>query len=192
MGEEMGMARHRFGVLVAALVVAIAGEALIGAPASAAPPATGTVIEGHSVPGVALGDTRRQVEQAWGEATFCQSGSKSGDRALCTWQRPDGSVDLSFRGHGGGNPSGGPKDVVAGADWTGLPGWRTTAGITAPDALADPESVPPAYPAAVVYRYGDGHVREVIDAALGIEVVWTPILYTPDFTVTIEIFQPRT
>jgi hypothetical protein len=185
------MARHRLGALLVALVLAIAGELVIRTPAGAAPPATGTVVEGHSVPGVALGDTRRHVQQAWGEATFCQSGSKSGDRALCTWQRSDGSVDLSFRGHGGGNSSGGPNDVVAGADWTGLPGWQTTRGITAPAALADPESVPAAYPAAVVYRYGDGHLLEVIDAALGIEIIWTPILYTPDFTVTMEIFRPR-
>jgi hypothetical protein len=185
------MARHRFGALLAALVLAMAGESVISTTADAAPPATGTVIEGQSVPGVALGDTRRHVQQAWGDATFCQSGSKSGDRALCTWQRPDGSVDLSFRGHGGGNPSGGPNDVVAAANWAGLPGWQTSAGITAPAALADPESVPPAYPKALVYRYGDGHLREVIDAALGIEVVWTPILYTPDFTVIMEIFRPR-
>ena len=49
------------GVLGAlALVIASA------APALAAVPAEGTVVEGHSVPGVALGATRRHVLAAWG------------------------------------------------------------------------------------------------------------------------------
>ena len=174
---------------VAVTVAAVVG--FTAAPAAAAPPASGTVVEGTSVPGVALGATRAQAEAAWGAPTFCQSGSRSGDRALCTWQGSDGSVDLSFQTRNGKNPTGKNTDVVAGADWTGFAGWVTTAGVTAPQALSDPESVPPAYPNAQVYRYGDGHLAEVIDNHLGIEVLWTPQPYTGDFVVTMLIFRPR-
>jgi hypothetical protein len=60
-------------------------------------------------------------------------------------------------------------------------------------ALSDTawRALPPRLQLAQMRRYGDGHLLEVIDAALGIEIIWTPILYTPDFTVTIEIFRPR-
>jgi hypothetical protein len=174
---------------MAAVAVAVIG--LTAVPAAAAPPANGTVVEGVSVPGVHLGASRTQAQAAWGAPTFCQSGSHSGDQALCTWQRPDGSVDLSFRSKGGGDPKGRGNDVAAGADWTGLPGWVTTAGVSAPQALNDPESVPPAYPNAQVYRYGDGHLAEVIDPHLGIEVLWSPLPYTGELVVTMFIFRPR-
>jgi hypothetical protein len=68
---------------------------------------------------------------------------------------------------------------------------RTTAGVSAPQALSNPESVPPAYPNAQVFRYGDGHLREVLDNHLGIKVDWVPVLYTNEFSVTMFIFRPR-
>jgi hypothetical protein len=174
---------------VAAAVVAVLG--LTATPAAAAPPESGTVVEGTSVPGVALGATRAQAENAWGPPTFCQSGSRSGDNALCTWQGLNGAVDLSFLTRKGKEPTGKSTDVVAGADWSGFAGWVTTAEVTAPQALNDPESVPPAYPKAEVYRYGDGHLAEVIDKHLGIEVLWTPMPYTGEFVVTMRIFLPH-
>jgi hypothetical protein len=174
---------------MATTVVTLVG--LAATPATAAPPASGVVVEGISVPGVDLGANRTEVQAAWGAPTFCQSGSKSGDRALCTWQGTDGSVDLSFVSRKGRNPTGGDHDVVAGADWTGFPGWVTTAGVSAPQALSDPESVPPAYPNAQVFRYGDGHLLEVLDNHLGVEVYWSPLPYTGEFVVTMFIFRPR-
>jgi len=69
---------------VAAAVVTLMG--LTPLAAMATPPSNGTVVEGGSVPGVALGANRIQVQAAWGTPTFCQSGSRSGDRALCAWR----------------------------------------------------------------------------------------------------------
>ena len=50
--------------------------------ALAAVPEFGTVIEGHNVPGVALGSTRAQVEAAYGDPTRCQSVETAGDAGL--------------------------------------------------------------------------------------------------------------
>ena len=182
----------RWALSAAAAFAAVALTGFATAVVLAAPPTTGTVVEGKSVPGVALGASRRQVQAAWGTPTFCQSGSHSGDRALCTWQRSDGSVDLAFLARGGGDPTGRNTDVVARAIWTDLPGWRTTAGVTAPQALNDPESVPPAYPGAQVSRYGNGHLLQVLDRQRGIEVDWAPVPYTGEFTVRMSIFRPTT
>jgi len=183
------------GRLVArAFWVATAVAVLIGfaAPAAmAAPPSSGTVVEGSSVPGVALGANRTQVQAAWGAPAFCQSGSRSGDRALCTWRLADGSVDLSFRSKRGGDPTGNDSDVVGGVDWTGIAGWVTTHGVSAVQALSDPESVPPAYPNAQVFRYGNGHLLEVLDNHLGVEVYWVTLPYSTEWTVTMYIFRPR-
>jgi hypothetical protein len=41
------------------------------------------------------------------------------------------------------------------------------------------------------FRYGDGHLREVLDNQLGIKVDWVPVLYTNEFSVTMLIFRPR-
>jgi len=174
---------------VAATVVTLMG--LTPLAAMATPPSNGTVVEGNSVPGVALGANRIQVQAAWGTPTFCQSGSRSGDRALCTWRLADGSVDLSFTSKKGGDPTGNDSDVVAGTDWTGIAGWVTTHGVSATQALSDPESVPPAYPNAQVFRYGNGHLLEVLDNHLGLEVYWATLPYSTEWTVTMFIFRPR-
>ena len=58
---------------------------LTALPALAAVPEFGTVIEGHGVPGIELGFAREQVEAAYGEPTYCQSGETAGDAAYCTW-----------------------------------------------------------------------------------------------------------
>jgi hypothetical protein len=57
-----------------ALAVASAG------PALAAVPLRGTVVEGRSIPGVALGATRQQAVATYGPPAFCLSAG----RAICT------------------------------------------------------------------------------------------------------------
>lgn len=172
------------GVL-AGLALAIASAA----PALAAVPQNGTVVEGHSVPGGgALGATRQHVLAAWGKSTFCQSTGQ----AYCTWQLSNGAADLAFTGANGGNPAGTGQDRVATADWIGLSHWTTTAGVTTASALAHPESVPAAYPHATVYRYGDGHLYEVLDTHLGIKVQWIVPTYSSTFYVWITISAPTT
>ena len=171
------------GVL-AGLTLAIASAA----PALAAVPQTGTVVEGHSVPGAALGATRQHVLATYGKPTFCQSTGA----AYCTWQLSNGAVDLAFVGANGGTPAGNGQDRVSTADWIGLSHWRTTAGVTTASALANPASVPAAYPKATVYRYGNGHLYEVLDTHLGIKVQWITPTYSNTFYVWITIFAPST
>lgn len=48
--------------------VVAAGLALCAAPAAAAPPATGLLVPGTSLGGLALGDAKTEVEAAWGRA----------------------------------------------------------------------------------------------------------------------------
>lgn len=145
------------------------------APVYAAPPAKGVVVEGHSVPKVALGSTRAHAIKVWGQPSYCQGAYNT----LCTYNLSNmgGSADLNYTGAHGGNPTGGGKDVVATIDWIGIPGWRTTVGVTTANALANPESVVTAYPNGVVQRYGDGHLASVTDNHLGIEVQWIPQSY---------------
>jgi hypothetical protein len=159
-----------------ALAVASAG------PALAAVPPRGTVVEGRSIPGVALGATRQQAVATYGAPAYCLFTG----RAVCTWQLSNGTVSLNFTGAGGGNPAGTSRDRVASADWTGLPGWRTTAGVTTTSALAHPESVVDAYPHAGFYRFNDGHPRLVIDFHVGIEVQWVPETSPGQYLVVME------
>ena len=170
------------GVVLGGLALAIAPAA----PALAAVPHRGTVVEGRSIPGVALGATRQRVLATYGTPSFCLSAGK----AVCTWQRSNGAVSIDFVGASGGNPAGTGRDRVADAEYTGLPGWRTTAGVTTASALAQPESVPAAYPHAIFYRFSDGHLRLLIDFHVGIWVQWVPGTAPGQYSVIIEIFAP--
>ena len=76
------------------------------------------------------------------------------------------------------------------ADWIGLSHWKTMAGVTTASALANPESVPAAYPNATIYRYGDGHLYEVLDTHPGIKIQWITPTYSNTFYVWITIFAP--
>ena len=170
------------GVVLAGLALAI----VPADPALAAVPSRGIVVEGHSIPGVALGATRQRVLATYGPPAFCLSAGQ----AVCTWQRGTGAVSIDFAGAHGGNPAGTGRDLVATADWTGLPGWRTTAGVTTVSALAQPESVLAAYPHAIFYRFSDGHLRLLIDFHIGIWVQWVPGAAPGQYSVVIEIFAP--
>ncbi len=169
-----------------ALAIAPAGPALAAVPqqGTVAVPQRGTVVEGRSIPGVALGATRQRVLATYGTPTFCRFTGQ----AICSWQR----VSISFVGANGGNPAGNGRDRVANAEWTGLPGWRTTAGVTTTSALVHPESVLAAYPHAIFYRFSDGHLRLLIDFHVGIWVQWVPGTAPGQYLVVIEIFAPTT
>ena len=62
---------------IAALFIGVM-SLLVTLPVQAAAPPDGLVFEGHSVPGLALGDSRAQVEPAYGPPLFCQSANQSG------------------------------------------------------------------------------------------------------------------
>ncbi len=170
----------------------IASLALV-VPALAAAPAGGTVYEGLSAPGVDLGFTRVQVEAAYGEPSFCQSGSTAGDFAYCSFPvSGGGQVDIRYQGADGGDPSNSPDDVVSNIRWhEQVSGWTTTAGVNTTLAKADPEAVIAAYPEAQVTYNAFGVVYSVIDAQQGIEIIWAPDFYNGTVHVSMAIFAPR-
>jgi hypothetical protein len=95
-------------ILLAVLVSAV--------PALADEPAEGTAYEGVSVPGVALGDTRAQVQAAYGNPYSCTSGYHVDDDATCSYSLEGfdhlGRVWINFRGPVGGLPNASPNDVL--------------------------------------------------------------------------------
>jgi hypothetical protein len=171
-----------------ALLLGITSSFALGAP-----PLSGTVVEGTSVLGLNLGFSREQVEASYGPPSFCQSGTHSGDQALCSYNVTGvGTAEVGYRSVNGTEPKGNLHDVAAYVIWGGFPDWVTTRGITTANALSNPEGVVAAYPNATVTRFGDGHIQRVYDAALGIEVTWVPLQYTGELTVEMKIFTQVT
>jgi hypothetical protein len=167
--------------------------------ALAAVPEYGTVIEGESVPGVALGATREQVEAAYGEPTRCQSGQNPGDAASCTWILEDyigqggqiqSQVGMGFRGPDGGSPGNRPNDVVARISWIGIDGWFTTKGVNALLALNDRDTVFDLYPDATIFHQSlfDTHLTAYRE---GFSVSWHTEYLNGFTSVRMSIFEPR-
>ena len=167
--------------------------------ALAAVPEFGTVIEGQSVPGIALGFTRTNVEAAYGEPTRCQSVGTPGDAASCTWILEDyigqggqvqSQVNTRFRGPGGGNASNDPNDVVAGISWHGLDGWVTTTGFNTLYALNNQDAVIALYPDGIVFHQSlfDTHLTAYED---GFSVSWHTAYLSGFTSVRMSIFEPR-
>ncbi len=181
-----------------ALFVAVLG--LFGSLSALADvPEFGTVIEGHGVPGVALGSTRAQVEDVYGEPSRCQSLQTVGDATSCTWIRESyigqggdvqSQVITHFRGQDGGSASNHPNDVVTSIYWYGMDGWYTTTGVNALLALNNPEAVIELYPDAVVFQQSlfDTHVTAYED---GFSVSWHTEYLNGFTTVRMSVFEPR-
>jgi hypothetical protein len=155
-----------------------------------APPAEGIVIEGVSVPGIALGFTRAQVEDAYGAPQSCQSSGTFGNNAYCSFPvSGGGQVNVHYRGADGGTANGSPDDVVFKIGWTeATNGWTTTAGINTTLAKQNPQAVVAAYPDAQVTYNQFGNIYSVVDYPLGIEVIWVPDFYTGQIHVRMAIF----
>ena len=146
-------------------------------PALAAAPLQGTVVEGVSVPGIALGDTRAQVQTAYGEPNSCQSGSVGGDASYCQYPvEGGGQVGVHFRGPDGSGPSNSPDDVATGIRWfEQVSGWTTTAGVNTTLAKQDPEAVVAAT-GEIVELLGYSH-QEVLSWSAG---EWFGTVHQPD------------
>ena len=163
--------------------------ALGSPPSDPSPPAEGIVVEGVSVPGIALGFTRAEVEEAWGEEQRCEGTGASS----CYWDVPGGGeARVGFRDPDGGTPSDSPDDVAVGVYWTEpVSGWTTTAGVNTTLADEDPEALVAAYPNARVTRYQWGAVHSVTDYELGIYFRRDWIVYSSgEVSVTAWIFFP--
>jgi hypothetical protein len=183
---------------VAALFIG-AMSLLVALPVKAEVPEYGTVIEGQSVPGVSLGDTRAHVEAAYGTPTRCQSGANPGDAASCTWILEDyigqggqvqSQVRTGFRGPNGGNASNDPNDVVTGISWHGLDGWVTTTGINTLYALNNQDAVIALYPNGIVFHQSlfDTHLTAYEN---GISLSWHTAYLSGFTNVRMSIFEPR-
>jgi hypothetical protein len=158
------------------IVVVLLAVLLTAIPALADAPAAGTVYEGVSVPGVALGDTRAQVDAAYGPPASCNSAS-------CDYNvEGGGQVTVNFL-----------DDVVSSITWSPLvSGWVTTAGINTTVARDDTQAVLDAYPnAEVTYWYDGSFVRQVRDWELGISVDRFWDFYCGCVYATISIFIPQ-
>jgi len=162
-------------------------------------PEFGTVIEGESAPGIALGSTREHVDAAYGEPTRCQSGETAGDAAYCTWILEDyigqggevqSQVNTRYRGPDGGSAGNAPNDIVSGITWYGMDGWFTTTGVNALFAVNDEDAVIELYPDAVV-------LDEALFATYmtayedGISVSWNTDYLSGFTSVRFSIFEPR-
>ena len=170
------------GILIAVLLTAI--------PALADAPAAGTVYEGDSVPGVALGETRAQVDHAYGHPASCTYSTS----ATCSYNAEGGGkVNVTFRAPDGGPAQNSPDDVVTLIGWEpGVTGWVTTAGIDITIAREDPQAVIDAYPNAdVTYWYDGTFVSRVIDWELGILVDRYWEFYCGCAVATMAIFHPQ-
>jgi hypothetical protein len=92
------MLRKRMSVLLM-VVLSLA----VSVPVLADAPAEGLVVEGQSVPGIALGFTRAEVEEAYGGPDSCQSVEVGGDFAYCSFPvHGGGQVSVRYRGSDGG------------------------------------------------------------------------------------------
>ncbi|MHC4134653.1 MAG: hypothetical protein ACYTDU_10970 [Planctomycetota bacterium] len=189
-------------ILLLALGAAFAGTLAFGGLAGAdggtgAPPLEGTVFEGESVPGVALGATRAEVYLAYGAPDRCQNLAES-VAASCTWILKDhpgqgghvqSQVTTNFRGPDGGNASNSPDDVVTSISFYGLDGWVTSAGINTRLAAADRDAVFEAYPDGEVTRHV--FTTTLRDWRKGIQVRWQTEYLNQATLVNIAIFTPR-
>jgi len=160
-------------------------------PADLGAPAEGIVVEGVSVPGIALGYTRAQVEAAYGDPIWCQN-VNGYDQGSCAFPvEGGGQVDVRYRGADGGPASNSPDDVVFVIRWyESVPGWVTTAGITTTLAAENPNTVIAAYPNAEISYNSFGGLYSVIDYQQGIQVLWVTDFYTGRIYVYMSIMFP--
>jgi len=185
--SKINLKRSR--TMIFLLVIAV--SLFIVVPALAAAPGEGTVVEGQSVPGIALGFTRAEVESAYGPPASCQSISQ-GDFAFCSFPvEGGGKVWVRYQGADGGNAGNAPDDVAYYIYWEELvDGWTTTAGVNTALALSNPAAVISAYPNAVVTYNNFGAILQVRDYDLGVQVNWVYDFYTGQTTVNMAISAP--
>ncbi len=189
------MLSKRMTILIVLLISLFAAQTV-----SAAAPATGTVYEGVSVPGVALGDTRAQVQTAYGDPYSCTKGYEVDDDAICDYPVEGldhlGHIRIRFRGPDGGLPSASPDDVVSSITWNdSVPGWITDAGGVntewARSVRQDPDAVLAVYPNAVISYGLFGVMTGATDYELGITIEWVYHFYSGFLGVRMGIFEPR-
>lgn len=98
--------------------------------AEAAPPLSGTVVEGESVPGAELGYTRAQIEASYGSQSYRQGPTQG----FCSYNvSGTGQVNVRYRAADGSpDANATPDDDAYNLRWSGFANWQTTAGSQPP------------------------------------------------------------
>jgi hypothetical protein len=171
-------------VLLLSLVVAL--------PVLADAPGDGTVYEGESVPGIALGYSRTEVEDSVGPPRGCVSNNDPPTMESCSFDVEGGGwVSVLYRGADGGDPTGSANDVVGRITWGGEEvEWVTTAGLTTRQIKYDKQAAVDAYPNADLYYDSVGRLWRLHDPELGVQVTWNHAYIF--YTVSMSIFEPYT
>lgn len=159
-------------------------------PALAAAPEQGTVYEGISVPGIALGDTRMEVDASVGPASNCVSNNDPPTMESCKYDVAGGGwVSVRYQGPNGGEATGSTDDVVASIRWSeDVDGWMTSAGITIPMIKFDRQLAMDTYPNATLFYNDFGNVVRLTDYDLGITITWDAVYIF--FSASMAIFEP--
>lgn len=175
---------------VTILVLLVFVFAVAVGPVLAAAPGTGTVYEGVSVPGAALGDSRADILVSYGEPTNCVDFNVQGAKDYCTYDvEGGGEVGVTYRAPDGGEPSGSKKDVVTKIRWSDtVDGWVTTAGVNTTMVQYDREAVWAAYPDGVISS--DHRGWSLVDYEQGIAAGWSCAYIF--CSASMQIFTPYT
>ena len=170
-----------------ALLIATLISTVMTTPVLADAPAEGTVVEGLSVPGVSLGDTRAQVEAAYGPPYYC-SGS---ELSLCQFYVEGGGIVMTmYHGSDGGYATASPDDFVYYIRWNQpVSGWVTTAGVNTTLVFDDMDAVLAAYPNATI-SYPSLLSTSIDDAALGIHILYQTSYPSGERSVSMAISVP--
>ena len=159
-------------------------------PALAAAPEQGTIYEGVSVPGIALGDTRMEVDDSVGPASNCVSNNDPPTMESCKYDVEGGGwVSVRYQGSNGGEATGSPDDVVASIRWSeDVDGWVTSAGISIQMIKFDRQLAIDTYPNAVLFYNEFGNVVRLTDYDQGISISWDAVYIF--FSASMSIFEP--
>jgi hypothetical protein len=171
-------------VLLVSLVLAI--------PVMADAPGEGTVYEGESVPGIALGDSRAEVEASVGPPSYCRSNNNPPTSDSCRFDVEGGGwVNVRYEGANGGPAAGSPDDVVVNIRWSeDVDGWVTSAGISIPMIKFDRQLAMDTYPDAVLFYNDFGALIRLTDYDQGITITWDAVYIF--FSASMSIFEPFT
>jgi len=172
-------------LLTTVVLIAILLSALFTIPVLADAPSEGTVYEGVSVPGIALGDTRAQVEAAYGSPYYC-----AGAGSCQFYVEGGGAVQARYQAPNGDYATGSPDDIVYYIRWyQAVSGWVTTAGINTTLAFNDMDAVLAAYPNATI-SYPNLLSTSIDDPSLGIHVLYQTSYPSGERSVSMAISFP--